>query len=95
MCRTATAILIGTALVSCGASAPSKQESINPLTAAEAYARKHYPDQVPEGLERAWLVEDHGDIWTVEMFQQGAMGGGIKMAVSKRDGRVLGAELGQ
>ena len=41
------------------------------------------------------MVEDHGDIWTVEMFQQGTMGGGIKMVIRKRDGQVLGSELMQ
>ena len=68
---------------------------MNPLIVSEAYAQNHHPSLVPKGLERAWLVEDHGDIWTVEMFQQGTMGGGIKMVIRKRDGQVLGSELMQ
>ena len=84
------------ALASCGSpSSPVQPKDVNPLIVSEAYAQKHHPALVPKGLERAWFVEDHGDIWTVEMFQQGTMGGGIKMAIRKRDGRVLGAELTQ
>lgn len=95
MFRAAKVILIGAAFVSCDASVPPEHEAINPLTVAETYAREHYPQRTPAGLERAWLVEDHGDVWTVEMFKQGVMGGGIKMVITKRDGRVLGAELTQ
>ena len=94
MLKIASAILICSALAGCHASSPPRQE-INPLTAAETYAREHYPDQVPKGLGRAWLVEDHGEIWTVEMFEQGKFGGGIRMVVSKRDGHVEMTGLAQ
>lgn len=98
MVRTSTNVLLisGLAVVSCGSPPPSASgASINPLSVSEDYARKHYPDLVPKGLERAWHVEDHGDIWTVEMFKQGVMGGGLKMAIRKRDGKVTGSELTQ
>ncbi len=55
----------------------------------------HYPGQVPEGLERQWFVEDHGDIWIAEFGAQGSVGGGIRMAITKHDGRVMGSEQTQ
>ena len=86
----------GLAVASCGSpSTPAQPKDVNPLVVSEAYAQKHHPALVPKGLGRAWFVEDHGDIWTVEMFRQGTMGGGIKMAIRKRDGQVLGSELTQ
>ena len=88
-------LFCGLAVASCGSPASVQPKDVNPLIVSEAYAQKHHPSLVPKGLERAWLVEDHGDIWTVEMFQQGATGGGIKMAIRKRDGQVLGSELTQ
>ena len=87
-------LLLGTASCDCqsGRRDPS---SINPLIVSENYVRQHHPDALPDELERAWHVEDHGDIWTVEMFVQGSVGGGVKMAILKSDGRVLGSELTQ
>jgi hypothetical protein len=67
----------------------------NPLTIAESYARAHYSRLVPKGISRAWHVEDHGDIWMVEIFEQNAAGGGVRMIIAKRDGRVLGSSLTQ
>ena len=70
-------------------------QEVNPLTVSEAYVQKHYPSLASKGLQRAWFVEDHGDIWTVEMFHQGTVGGGVQMAIRKRDGKVLGSQLTQ
>jgi hypothetical protein len=83
------------ALASCGSPSSTPTAQINPLTVAEDYAGKHYPQVVPRGSARAWLVEDHGDIWTVEMFSQGRIGGGIKVAINKRSGKVIGSERTQ
>lgn len=88
MLKLALAISLSAALAGCHAPTSPKQEKINPLTAAESYMAEHFPDRVPKGLERAWYVEDHGDVWTVEMFEQGMFGGGTKMVVNKRDGHV-------
>ena len=88
-------LMAASAVVSCGPSPAPAQRSINPLIVSEEYAQKHHPTLVPKGVERAWHVEDHGDIWTVEMFKQGMMGGGIKMAIRKDDGQVIGSELTQ
>lgn len=89
-------LLSGMALASCNSPSPTPARgTINPLIVSEAYARKHHPALVPKGVGRAWLVEDHGDIWTVEMFTQGMTGGGVKMIISKSDGKVLGSELTQ
>ena len=88
------AMCLALAIASCGPSRPAPQQ-INPLAVAEEYAAKHYPQAVPRGLERAWHVEDHGEIWTVEMFAQGHVGGGIRMAINKQTGKVLGAEQTQ
>lgn len=66
------------------------------LKIAEDHARVHYPDvQIPKTLGRQWVVEDHGDIWIVEIGEQNMLGGGVKMAIRKEDNSVLGAELTQ
>ena len=89
-------LLSGSAALSCGSPSPApRQRTVDPLVVSEAYALKHHPTIAPRGLERAWHVEDHGDIWTVEMFKQGTVGGGIRMMVRKTDGQVIGAELTQ
>lgn len=95
--RQATSVvaLLGAVLASCGSSSPTAAPQINPIEVAESYVINHYPREVPRGSARAWLVEDHGEIWTVEMFSQGAAGGGIKMAINKRDGKVMGSERTQ
>ena len=89
--------LLGVALLmtSCGTRSPSGQQAVNPLVVSENYVRKHHPNALPRELERAWHIEDHGEIWTVELFEQQAVGGGVKMAIRKRDGAVLGSELTQ
>ena len=85
--------IAGLVTASCGVqTADSRERAINPLNVAEAYVRDHHPERLPKGLERAWYVEDHGDIWTVELFTQGMNGGGTRMAISKADGKVLGSE---
>ncbi len=72
------------------------ENGFNPLEIAEAYARTHGPEgSTPVGLERQWWVEDHGDIWIVELGKQGHAGGGIRMAIRKRGGKVLGHDLTQ
>lgn len=82
--------------VSCySQSGAERDASINPLVVSEAYVQHHHPDALPKGLQRAWLVEDHGDVWTVEMFAQGMLGGGVKMGIRKSDGKVIGSELTQ
>lgn len=88
-------ILLGMAIGSCGSPSSAPTQQISPIVVAEAYANKHYPRDVPHGSARAWLVEDHGEIWTVEMFAQGRMGGGIKVAINKADGKVIGSERTQ
>jgi hypothetical protein len=93
--RSALVTLACVVAASCGPRAQVPTTHVNPIEVAEAYASKHYPREVPRGSERAWLVEDHGDIWTVEMFAQGAVGGGIKMAIHKSDGKVMGSERTQ
>lgn len=81
-------------IISCSSPcATNSHPDINPLVVSEAYAKQHHPSLVPKGIERAWNIEDHGDIWTVELSRQGHVGGGIKMGVRKADGRVLGSEL--
>jgi hypothetical protein len=91
--RAPASIWFALILAACGSGRAGLQ-SINPLLKAEEYARTHYPEvQVPKGKDRAWLVEDHGDTWTVELFKQGQIGGGIKMVVLKRDGTVIEARL--
>lgn len=92
---TPLAASIAIALASCGSPSAPTASQINPIEVADSYAIKHYPSEVPRGSARAWLVEDHGEIWTVEMFAQGAAGGGIKMAIKKRDGKVVGSERTQ
>ena len=93
--RTGLVILASVMLASCGRSAQTPSTQVNPIEVSEAYATKHFPREVPHGSERAWLVEDHGDIWTVELFAQGAAGGGIKMGIRKSDGKVMGSERTQ
>lgn len=84
----------GFLIASCGSpSATGPHSDINPLLVSEAYAKKHYPFKVPKGIERSWHVEDHGDIWIVELSTQGGPGGGIEMGIRKTDGRVLGARI--
>jgi len=86
------ALLLMIGVTACGSQA-KKDANPNPLIVADEYVRTHYPkNALPQGLGRAWHVEDHGQIWTVEVFAQGAVGGGVKMAINKRDGRVLGSE---
>ncbi len=87
-------LCLAATLVACG-SPGAKEREVNPLAVAEDYARKHYPNRFPEGLGRQWHVQDHGDIWTVELSHQGMVGGGIKMGIRKQDGTVVGAELTQ
>ena len=95
MIRTTLVAVPAFFLASCGSPSPSPARQTNPIEVAETYATKHYPREVPRGSGRAWLVEDHGEIWTVEMFAQGAAGGGIKMAINKQDGQVKGSERTQ
>jgi hypothetical protein len=92
---TALAASLGLTLASCGLPSAPPAAQINPIEVADGYAIKHYPREVPRGSARAWLVEDHGEIWTVDMFSQGTAGGGIKMAINKRDGKVMGSERTQ
>jgi len=81
-------------LTACGSQ--SNKHSLDPLVVSEEYALKHYrKGDVPQGLQRQWHVQDHGEIWTVELSTQGAVGGGIRMAIDKRDGRVIGSERTQ
>jgi len=88
-------LLLALMVASCGPAA-NRAESDNPVRIAEDYAREHYlPNHVPQGMSRAWHIEDHGDIWTVELGEQGGVGGGIKVAIRKSDGKVLGSELTQ
>ena len=72
------------------------ETAINPIEIAEEYARRHEPAGViPEGLERQWWVRDHGEIWIAELGAQGEVGGGIRIAIRKRDGKVLGHDYSQ
>ena len=68
----------------------------NLLEVAENHARRTLPAaQVPSGLERAWWVEDHGDVWIVEFGHQNTPGGGIRMMVRKSDMQVVDTTLTQ
>ena len=69
---------------------------IDPLAIAEEHVRANLQKGSSiSPLEREWFVQDHGDIWIVEMSAQGSVGGGTKMAIGKKDGRVLGSERTQ
>ena len=90
----AAALSPGLLIASCGSlPATDPRSDIELLAVSEAYAQKHHPTYAPKGIERAWYVEDHGEIWTVEMLKQGTVGGGVKMGIRKADGRVLSSEL--
>ena len=88
-------MLIG--LASCDrTAADDARNDANPLVVAETYARAHFPaNEVPNGLARRWIVEDNGDVWTVEFGTQNTLGGGISMTIRKRDMTVVHAERTQ
>ena len=56
-------------------------QGIDPIAASDSYASKHFAPQLPPVSERVWLVEDHGDYWTVEINRRGQVGGGVQMSV--------------
>jgi hypothetical protein len=71
------------------------QTAINPIEIAERYALEHEErGATPAGLDRQWWVRDHGDIWIVDLGAQGGTGS-IRMAILKRDGKVLGHDFTQ
>lgn len=81
---------------SCGKRPVSDTADVNPIAISEEYVRKHHPEALPRPEHRRWHIQDHGDIWTVELAsQESATGGGVSMGIRKKDGAVIGSELTQ
>jgi hypothetical protein len=60
---------------------------IDPVVSARKFATEHYPRLFSkDGTALSYSVEDHGDVWSVEVTPQGQMGGGLRLIVGRESG---------
>lgn len=70
-----------------GSTAAPRQ--FDPIVKARDYAIAHYPKDFSGSADAlSYIVEEHGDVWTVEVAPQAQMGGGLRLMIRRGDGHV-------
>lgn len=65
------------------------QQQVDPVASARSYVIAHHPQEFGRaGTALFYAVEDHGEVWTVEVAPQGQMGGGLRLMIRRADGHV-------
>lgn len=65
------------------------QLQIDPVAKARDFALLNDPQSFSKSRNSlSFFIDDNADVWTVEVAPQGQLGGGLRLMVWKKDGRV-------